>query len=144
MLVTCDCAAAPSAHAPPDKALPALCVGHPRLVPTHLPHNQSGCTSANRHLFFSLAAGPQGPFGSAATAGISPGVLAALTPQLTQADAAAGGQQQAQLVGYVPPQLISLLRELVSKLTADTQLGAVDGVSCDVVASALQVGRALH
>jgi hypothetical protein len=62
-------------------------------------------------------------------------------------DTAAEQQQQhGELVAYMPPQLVSLLRALVSRLTSDMQLaaaGAVDGhgegYDAAVVGSALQV-----
>jgi hypothetical protein len=75
-------------------------------------------------------------------------VLPAAAQHALEAAAVAGAGAQ-QLVAYMPPQLVALLRQLVSELTADVQQAAHVGqavmaeqegvVSYDVAASALQV-----
>lgn len=73
----------------------------------------------------SHATGPQGPFGSSTTTNISPGVLTAVTQQPHHnAGADTGPQSQQHLVAYMPPQLVLLLRQLVTELTSDVQQAA--------------------
>jgi hypothetical protein len=104
-----------------------------------------------RTLYHDVFVDPQGPFGSQATANVSPGIQTATTQLLTDPHAAstatAAEQQQQQLVAYVPPQLALLLRQLVAMLTEDARQTAEaaggdlceGGVRPEVTMSALQV-----